>query len=125
MLWSGRWQLLPGAHRGNGSLTLTGSFTDTLVLASGAFSFTGQTAGLYDVKIEDSEGSIFITTIELIEPAEIIATAVITDATCPSDSEDGAIDLTVSGGTGPSIFSTGRMEQSPKISVILQPIITV
>ena len=44
---------------GVGPYTLTGSFTDTLTLPSGAFSFTGQTSGLYDVKIEDSEGRIF------------------------------------------------------------------
>ena len=90
---------------GAGPFTLTGSFTDTLTLPSGAFSFTGQTAGSYDVKIEDSEGRIFIDTIEISEPVAIIASANITDATCSSGTQDGAIDITVSGGSG--VFTYG------------------
>ena len=45
-------------------------------------------------------GVSFMDTIDIVEPAEILATAVITDATCPENTNDGAIDLTVSGGTG-------------------------
>jgi gliding motility-associated-like protein len=85
---------------GTGPYTLTGSFTDTLVINSGAFSFTGQTAGSYDVKIEDSEGRLFMSTIVISEPSEIVATASITDATCSAVTTDGAIDVTVTGGSG-------------------------
>jgi gliding motility-associated-like protein len=85
---------------GTGPYTLTGSFTDTLVINSGAFSFTGQTAGLYDVKIEDSEGRIFMDTIEILEPVAILATANITEATCSQGTNDGAIDVTITGGSG-------------------------
>jgi gliding motility-associated-like protein len=91
---------------GVGPYTLTGSFLPLpQVLNSGAFSFTGQTAGLYDVRIEDSEGRLFIDTIAIKEPTQIIATAIITNATCSAITKDGAIDLTVTGGSGIFTFN--------------------
>ncbi len=39
-------------------------------------------------------------TIELVEPGEIVAVADITNATCSENTNDGAIVLTVSGGSG-------------------------
>jgi gliding motility-associated-like protein len=89
---------------GTGPFTLTGSFTDTLIIESGAFSFTGQTAGAYDVKIEDSKGRIFMDTIVISEPEGIDVTASITDAHC-WNTEDGAIDITVTGGSSNYLFS--------------------
>jgi gliding motility-associated-like protein len=91
---------------GVGPYTLTGSFLPLpQVLNSGAFSFTGQSAGLYDVRIEDSEGRLFIDTIAIKEPTQIIATAIITNATCSAITKDGAIDLTVTGGSGIFAFN--------------------
>ncbi len=89
---------------GVGPYTLTGSFTDTLEIPIGVFAFTGQAAGDYDVKIEDSEGRIFMDIIHILEPTQILATAVTVNATCPSLAMDGSIDMTVTGGTGVFVF---------------------
>jgi len=86
--------------------TLTGSWLiDPYVSSDGLISFTGQSAGIYDLYITDSEGRLFLDTLEIVEPAEIIADASITDATCSVLTEDGAIALTVSGGTGILTYS--------------------
>jgi gliding motility-associated-like protein len=90
---------------GVGPYTLTGSFLSAPAIQNGSvYSFTGLTAGLYDVRIEDSEGSLFIDTIDIQEPTAIIATASITNATCSAITKDGAIDITVTGGTGVFTF---------------------
>ncbi len=89
---------------GVGPYMLTGSFTDTLIIPVGVFSFTGQVAGDYDVKIEDSEGRIFMDVIHILEPTQILATAVTENATCPSVAKDGSIDMTVTGGTGVFVY---------------------
>ena len=63
--------------------TLTGSWlTDPYISADGLISFTGQTAGIYDIWITTAKVALFIDTIEIVEPAEILATALITNATC-------------------------------------------
>jgi len=91
---------------GTGPYTLTGSFlSQPLESNDGLFSFTGQAGGFYDVRIEDSQGWLFMDTIEILEPSQILATAVITDATCSALTLDGAIELTVSGGAGNYTFS--------------------
>ena len=81
--------------------TLTGSWlTDPYISDDGLISFTGQTAGSYDLSITDSEGRLYTDTVDLIEPAQIAATALITNASCSELTKDGGIDLTVTGGTG-------------------------
>ncbi len=89
---------------GNGPYTLTGSFTDTLTMAGGAFSFTGQVAGTYDVKIEDSDGRVFLDNIVISQPDAIVATGSVTNATCSAITNDGGVDITVSGGAGGFTF---------------------
>jgi gliding motility-associated-like protein len=81
--------------------TLTGSWlVDPYISPDGLISFTGQTAGIYDLWITDSQGALFIDTVTLVEPAEILAVDSITNASCSSGTQDGAISLTVTGGTG-------------------------
>ncbi len=81
--------------------TLTGSWlTDPYISDDGLISFTGQTAGIYDLWITDSEGRLYTDTVTINEPAQILATALVTNATCTTVTQDGGIDLTVSGGTG-------------------------
>ncbi|MBN1157912.1 MAG: gliding motility-associated C-terminal domain-containing protein, partial [Bacteroidales bacterium] len=79
--------------------TMTGSFlADPLVSNDGLFSFTGQTAGEYDLRIEDVEGRIYLDTIRITEPPEITSSAAITNAACSANTYDGSIALDVSGG---------------------------
>ncbi len=86
---------------GTGPYTLTASWLSVpQTEPSGLFAYTGQTAGLYDIRIEDSQGWLFIDTVEILEPTEIVVTGVITHATCSAITKDGAIDITVTGGSG-------------------------
>jgi len=90
---------------GVGPYTLTASWLPVpQVEPSGLFAFTGQTAGLYDIRIEDSQGWLFIDTVEILEPLEIVATGVITNASCSALTLDGAIDINVTGGSGVFTF---------------------
>ena len=54
-------------------------------------------AGVYAIEVVDDNGCSFDASVELAGPAEIIPSAVITDVLC-SDSEDGVIDASATGG---------------------------
>jgi len=56
-------------------------------------------AGVYAIEVVDDNGCSFDASVELAGPAEIIPSAVITDVLC-SDSEDGVIDASATGGSG-------------------------
>jgi gliding motility-associated-like protein len=89
------------ATNGVGPYTLTASWLSApQVEPAGLFAYTGQTAGLYDIRIEDSQGWLFIDTVEILEPIAILATGAVTGATCSALTYDGAIDITVTGGSG-------------------------
>lgn len=66
--------------------------------------FTTLTAGTYTVTVRDDNGCTLDTTVTLTEPAELVVTANVTNATC-FNSADGAISLTVSGGVSPYTYS--------------------
>jgi gliding motility-associated-like protein len=86
--------------------TLTASWlTDPYISADGLISFTGQTAGIYDLWITDSEGRLYTDAVTIIEPEQILATALVTNASCTTVTTDGGIDLTVTGGTGTLKYS--------------------
>ena len=91
---------------GVGPYTLTASWLSApQTEPSGLFAYTGQSAGLYDIRIEDSQGWLFMDTIEIKEPTAIVVTANITNASCSAITKDGAIDITVTGGTGVYTFT--------------------
>lgn len=60
--------------------------------------FTGLTAATYPVSVRDDNGCVKDTSITIAEPAGLVVTADVTDATC-FNVADGEIDLTVTGGT--------------------------
>lgn len=66
--------------------------------------FTTLTAGTYTVTVRDAGGCTLDTSITLTEPTELVVTANVTNATC-FNSNDGAIDLTVTGGVTPYTFA--------------------
>jgi hypothetical protein len=56
-------------------------------------------AGLYDIEVVDGNGCSFDASVDLIGPSAIVPDATITNVLC-SDSEDGVIEISASGGTG-------------------------
>ncbi len=56
-------------------------------------------AGTYAIEVMDENGCSYDASVELVGPSEIVPTATITDVLC-SDSEDGVLDVSASGGTG-------------------------
>ncbi len=59
---------------------------------------TGLCAGSYTVTVTDFTGCSETAAVALIDPPDLVATAVVTNPTCSLDC-DGSIDLTVTGGT--------------------------
>ena len=61
------------------------------------------TAGSYQVTTTDAHGCVLVDFVELTEPAPIVLNEVITNLSC-FESQDGSVDLTVTGGTAPYNF---------------------
>lgn len=64
---------------------------------------TGLCAGTYTVTVTDANGCTCVTNVTINEPSAISITGSITDATCGNS--DGAIDVTVTGGTTPYMYA--------------------
>jgi|WetSurSiteA1Bulk_404760.scaffolds.fasta_scaffold01249_4 gliding motility-associated-like protein len=63
---------------------------------------TDLTAGTYNVTVTDSYGCIRTSSVSITEPQAVSVDWAVADASCP-DSNDGSINLTISGGTSPYI----------------------
>jgi lysyl endopeptidase len=92
----------------DGTITVTvtgGTAPFTYDIGSGAQAgnvFTGLCQGSYNVVIEDGVGCVQTITVDLAGPSEIAGSTVVTDEALGND---GAINLTVSGGTGTLDFA--------------------
>lgn len=103
--------LCAGDSNGTINLTATGG-TGVLTFAwTGPNGFTATSediadllAGSYTVNVTDELGCFSALTIELTETDALTATADITNVSCNA-TDDGAIDLSVSGGTAPYTFA--------------------
>ncbi|MEA1898950.1 MAG: gliding motility-associated C-terminal domain-containing protein, partial [Bacteroidota bacterium] len=94
----------------------TGAYTYTLNPGGSTNetgSFTGLSAGTYNVSITDSDGCGPIISNEaiIIEPEALSLTEIITNVSIEGGS-DGAINITVTGGTGTYTFSWSTMDGS-------------
>lgn len=93
---------------GSIDLTVTGGNTPYSFIWDDALNSTtedlsGLTAGNYSVTITDTNGCISNSTITINEPDQIIESIAVTNVICNSG-KNGALDLTVSGGTSPFSF---------------------
>lgn len=96
-----------GDSSGSIDLTVSGGITPySYNWSNGATSqdLTGLAAGVYTVTVTDSDTSNFIDSFTVIQPSEIVITDIITP---PSSglANDGAIDISVSGGFAPYTFA--------------------
>jgi len=92
----------------NGSITVsasggTPSYTYAWSTGSTSATISGLTAGNYIVTVEDANGCTVAQTIAVTEPAVLTATGVVDDVNC-FGGNDGAVDITVTGGTSPYLF---------------------
>ncbi|MBI5219718.1 MAG: gliding motility-associated C-terminal domain-containing protein [Bacteroidia bacterium] len=77
-------------------------------------SITGLCAGVYTVSIIDSYSCMQSFTTTVTQPAQIVLTNVVTNAHC--NQSDGAIDLTVSGGSAPYLYHWSSGEATQDLS---------
>jgi large repetitive protein len=98
-----------GAHDGSITLNYIGdSKLSKLVWSDGSTSGTTRNnlgPGTYTVTINDGSPCIINKTFIIVEPQPIVLQAVLTNALSCDNANSGAIDLTVSGGTPPYIYS--------------------
>ncbi|HHJ10442.1 MAG TPA: T9SS type B sorting domain-containing protein, partial [Bacteroidetes bacterium] len=101
-------------------LTVTGGTTPyTFSWSNGAASedLSGLSGGNYTVNITDANGCTTSATYTVNEPAALAASASVTDVDCNGNA-NGAIDLTVTGGTTPYTFSWSNGQTSEDLSSI-------
>ncbi|MCB0533806.1 MAG: T9SS type A sorting domain-containing protein [Saprospiraceae bacterium] len=104
-----------GAANGTINLTVSGGTPGyTYAWTGGAMSqnLTGLNIGIYSVTVTDANGCTAITSATITEPDAITLSALATPATCNGNS-NGAIDLSVGGGTPNYTFlwSNGSIEE--------------
>jgi gliding motility-associated-like protein len=87
----------------NGSDPFTFTWSGPNAFSSIDEDIFGLEAGTYNLEIIDSNGCIITETFDLTEPDELLLDAVVQDISCNGEN-DGAIDLTVFGGTEDYIF---------------------
>jgi len=86
---------------------------------------TGLSGGNYSVTITDANGCVATRNYSITEPsAALSVTGVVTDETCFGDNQ-GAIALTVSGGTAPYTYSWNQGSTNKDISALSQGIYQV
>ncbi len=110
--------LCHGAATGTAIATVTGgvapySYSWSTTPVQTTSSVTNLGPGNYTITVTDNNGCIETGQVAITEPQELILTQTWTIATCP-DSEDGSINLTITGGSGPYnvVWSDGILTQN-------------
>ena len=102
---SGAILLCNGGNNGSADLTVTGGTTTYTYLWSNNATtedLSSLSAGTYDVTVTDANACTALASIAITEPTAISLSTVVTDENLGND---GAIDLTVSGGTAGYVFN--------------------
>lgn len=74
---------------------------------------------MYILRAEDGEGKVYLDSVYIAEPPELILIAIPTWAQCNAFSETGAIDLTTAGGTGGYTYDWSNGSTSEDLSSIV------
>lgn len=96
-----------GANNGSINLTLTGGLAPFAILWSNGMTtedIYGLAAGTYTVTVTDAYSQMVVISQTITQPNVLSHTASIYNATC-SGCSDGAIDITISGGTPPYSYA--------------------
>lgn len=107
-----------GGTDGTASVTASGGTPPYTYLWSGgqtSASISGIAAGTHDVSVTDANGCSMSASTVVSEPAAISITVTVTDESCMA-SGDGAISLSISGGTAPYSYSWSNGSTSQTIS---------
>jgi hypothetical protein len=103
----------------NGAITLsvtggTGPYTYKWAdqTGSGQYQRTGLVAGTYSVTVTDPRGCTATLSITITQPAKLALSVAVTQPTCPTAPFNGAITLTVTGGTGTDTYSWSNLSGS-------------
>lgn len=107
-----------GGSDGEIALTVTGGVAPYTYVWSNTGStatLSGLTAGTYDVTVTDDLGCTITGSYTVTQPDTLTATAVITDVTCAGNA-NGAIDVTVAGGTSPFTFAWSNAGNTEDLS---------
>ncbi|NPA33534.1 MAG: S8 family serine peptidase [Chlorobi bacterium] len=99
-----------------GSAPYTYSWTGPSGFTASTEDITGLTAGTYIVSVTDANGCVSSDTFVVNEPSAISITGTVTDANCGNS--NGAIDITVTGGTAPYTYSWSNGATTEDLSSI-------
>lgn len=116
-----------GASDGSVDLTVSGGVLPyTFVWSNGANSedIAGVVAGTYSVIVSDAANCPDTLYITIGEPGSINGTGIVSDVTC-NGAANGAIDLTVTGGTPPYTFTWSNGASTEDISGLIAGVYTV
>jgi hypothetical protein len=116
-----------GGNDGAINLTVSGGTTPYLFAWSNGASTTNLNyiaSGTYAVTVTDASGCPATASFNVTEPAAIVVNGVVTNVSCFGGS-DGAINLTVSGGTSPYSFMWGTGAAAQSINGLLAGTYTV